>query len=122
MGSIFTKIWDDTVGFLESIFKWIETEAEDFWHDGGSVVLMEVMNLAEGAFAAWLASTPTSAIFSDFESFAVSYIKANWKSDLGILEDAVIKFALGAVGIKNQIPSTVTSNGGVLQGGVQNGG
>lgn len=119
--SIFKTIWDDTVKFIESICSWIAEEAEDFWHDGGSVVFNTVMSLGESAFSAWVASTPASSIFSDFESFAISYIKANWKTDLGLLEDAVVNFVTGSIGIKYQIPTTTTANNGVLEGGVQQG-
>lgn len=119
--SIFKTIWSDTVQFFQSIFTWIEHEAEAFWNDGGSVVLNTVMTLGEDAFQAWVASQPAASIFSDFEGFAVTYIKNNWKTDLGLLEDAVVKFVLGSIGIKYQIPTTVTANGGVLEGGVQQG-
>lgn len=119
--SIFKTIWNDTVKFVEFVWSWVSTEAEDFWNDGGSAVLQEIATLGEQAFTAWVASQPADAIFSDFLSFATSYVKANWKSDLGMLEEAAVSFGLGLIGIKYQIPSTTSANGGVLEGGVQQG-
>ena len=118
---MFKVIWNDTVAFVEAVWSWIEKEAEDFWNNGGAAVLKEVGLLAEEAFTAWTASNPTNLIFSEFVGFAGTYIKNNWKNDLVILEDAVIHFVLGKVGIKYQIPSTATANGGVLIGGTQTG-
>lgn len=117
--SIFKTIWDDTIGFFESVIKWVIAEAEDFWHDGGSAVFNEIVSLGESAFTAWVATQPTAAIFSDFAPFAETYIKQNWKSDLGLLEDATLAFVLGLIGVKYQIPTTTTANGGVLEGGNQ---
>lgn len=117
--SIFKIIWSDTVKFVEFVWNWIETEAEDFWNNGGSAVIAEMTTLAEQAFTAWVATQPANAIFSDFVSFASGYIKNNWKTDLGILEDAAVTFVLGLIGIKYQIPSVIGQNQGILTGGDQ---
>ena len=116
---MFKAIWNDTLGFFYHVWQWVEKEAELFWANGGSVVFNDILQLGEQAFTAWVATQPTSAIFADFESFAVSYIKANWKNDLVIIEDAVVKFVLGSIGIKYQIPSSPSANGGTLIGGTE---